>query len=54
MAAAILKISQLEPIIAQQQPEFPGPGLPAGQVGKKARGLGRGLFSSHMKAILAA
>ena len=48
MAAAILKISQLEPIVAQQQPEFPGPGLPAGQVGKKGPGAGaRSLFFTH-------
>jgi hypothetical protein len=48
MAAAILKISQLEPIVAQQQPEFPGQGLRAGQVGKKGPGAGAGsLCSTH-------
>jgi len=35
MAATVLKILQLEPIVTQQQPDFFGPRLRAGQVGEK-------------------
>jgi hypothetical protein len=55
MAAAILKIYYLEPIVAQQQPHFPGPRLRAGQVGKKGPGieakfvfLAHGRYSCHL------
>jgi hypothetical protein len=44
MAAAILKIYHLEPIVAQQQPHFPGPRLRTAQVGKKSPGTGTGSF----------
>jgi hypothetical protein len=48
MAAAILEIFQLEPIVAQQQPHFSGPGLRTGQVGKKGPETGAGsLFLTH-------
>jgi hypothetical protein len=44
MAAAILQIFQFQPIVPQQQPEFPSPGLWAGQIGKKGSGAGTGAF----------
>lgn len=48
MAAAILQIFQFQPIVPQQQPEFPSPGLRAGQIGKKGPGAGAGfLFLTH-------
>jgi hypothetical protein len=48
MAAAVVKIFQLDPIVAQHQPDFPGPGLRAAQVGEKIPGARRGsLFFTH-------
>jgi hypothetical protein len=42
MAATIMKTFQLEPIVAQQQPDFLGPGLRAGQVSEKGPRAGAG------------
>ena len=44
MAAAVLQIFQLQPIIPQQQLEFFGPGLRAGQIGEKGPGAGTDAF----------
>jgi hypothetical protein len=44
MAAAVLQIFQLQPIVPQQQLEFFGLGLPAGQIGEKGSGAGMGSF----------
>jgi hypothetical protein len=53
MAAAILQIFQFQPIVPQQQPEFPSPGLWAGQIGKKGSGAGAGfLFLTHGRCFL--
>ena len=41
------EIFQLEPIVAQQQPEFHSPGLRAGQIGKKGPGAAGFLFLTH-------
>jgi hypothetical protein len=42
MAAAVLQIFQLQPIVPQQELEFCGPGLRAGQIGEKGSGAGTG------------
>jgi hypothetical protein len=48
MATAVLQIFQLQPIIPEQQPQFPGPGLLAGPIGKKGCGTGPSpLFFTH-------
>jgi hypothetical protein len=46
MAAAISESFKLYPIVAQQQLEFYGPGLRAGQVGEKCARAGPGVFLS--------
>jgi len=44
MAAAILEIFQLEPIIAQEEPNFFRPRLLSSQVGEKSPGAGSVFF----------
>ena len=44
MPATILQIFQFKPIVPQQQTEFPGPWLRAGQISKKGPGTGANFF----------
>jgi hypothetical protein len=44
VAAAVLKISQFEPVVARQETNLFRPGLRAPQVGEKGPGAGAGFF----------
>ena len=53
MAAAVLQIFQLQPIVPQQQLEFLGPGPRAGQIAYKGPGAGMGFaFLKHGRGSL--
>ncbi len=44
VAAAIPEMSELEPVVPEEQPDFGGPGLRTGQIGEKGPGAGTGFL----------